>query len=103
MKYNDLILEKTYDEMTLHELQLCVDEESIIISDAVDKLRLEGIGDVVIVAYIHDLYTNYLIADEEAIAEVCGISNNDWASGIRFYWSDDMTDENPLKEAIGCM
>lgn len=96
MNYKELRHTKTYDEMTEEELAFCIATEIYYYRDKVNKLR-EDMLDYKIAAYIHDLWQDYLIADDVKLAEVYNISDKDWEKGIDYYWYD-MEESNPLKD-----
>ena len=96
-EYRTLVFTKTYDEMTESELAFCTATEIDYYKDRVNKLREENVSDYKIAAYIHDLWQNYLIADDVKLAEAYNISDKDWEKGINYYWYD-MEESNPLKD-----
>lgn len=96
MRYEELIKNKTYDEMTKEEINLCNKEEIKYYKPKIDKLKTEGIEDYKIAAYINDLYQDWLIAEIEPLADdVYHISDEDWEKGLDYYWGN-MMEENPL-------
>ena len=96
-EYRKLVLTKTYDEMTENELIFCVATEINYYKDRVNKLREKNVPDYKIAAYIHDLWQEYLVADDVELAETYGISDKDWEKGIDYYWYD-MEESNPLRD-----
>lgn len=97
MEYNELVKNKTYDEMTEEELAFCIKTEIDYYRDKVNKLREEDIPEYKIAAHIHDLWQNYLIADDVELAEAYDISDEDWAKGLDYWW-DIEYEENSLKD-----
>lgn len=95
IEYNELINQKGYDEMTIEELALCVETQKTIYRNKIKELRNKGTEDYKIAAYIHDLWQDYMIADDVAIADDNGISDEDWEKGLDYYWKD-MEEDNPL-------
>lgn len=95
-EYRKLVLTKTYDEMTENELTFCIATETDYYKDRVNKLRGENVPDYKIAAYIHDLWQDYLIADDVELAEAYNISDEDWAKGLDYWWYV-MDEPNPLK------
>jgi len=96
MSYKELMYTKTYDEMTEEELAFCITTEIDYYRDKVNKLR-EDMLDYKIAAYIHDLWQDYLIADDVELAEAYNISDKDWEKGLNYYWYI-MNEPNPLKD-----
>ena len=96
MNYKELVYTKTYDEMTEEELAFCITTEIDYYRDKVNKLR-EDMLDYKIAAYIHDLWQDYLIADDVELAEAYNISDKDWEKGLNYYWYI-MNEPNPLKD-----
>ena len=96
MNYKELVYTKTYDEMTEEELAFCITTEIDYYRDKVNKLR-EDMLDYKIAAYIHDLWQDYLIADDVELAEAYNISDKDWEKGLNYYWYV-MDEPNPLKD-----
>ena len=90
MNYKELTHTKTYDEMTEEELDFCIKTEIDYYRDKINKLREEDVPDFKIAAYIHDLWQDYLIADDDELAEAYNISDKDWEKGLDYYWHDMM-------------
>ena len=97
MNYKELMHTKTYDEMTEEELAFCITTEIDYYKDRVNKLREEDVPEYKIAAHIHDLWQNYLIADDVELAEAYDISDEDWIKGHDYWW-DIEYEENPLKD-----
>lgn len=95
-EYRKLVLTKTYDEMTESELAFCVATEIDYYKDKVNRLRGENVPDYKIAAYIHDLWQDYLIADDVELAEAYNISDEDWGKGLDYWWY--VMESNPLKD-----
>ena len=95
MEYNKLVKEKTYDDMTDEEFYFCVKVETEYYRDKVDDLRNKNIPDYKIAAYIHDLWQDYIIADDAELADAYNISDKDWSDGISYWWYI-MEENNPL-------
>ena len=97
MNYKELMHTKTYDEMTEKEFVFCITTEIDYYRNKVNKLREEDVPEYKIAAYIHDLWQDYLIADDDELAEAYNISDKDWEKGLDYYWHD-MNEKNPLKD-----
>lgn len=95
--YEELVMTKTYDEMTEKELAFCITTEIDYYRDKVNKLREEGVPDYKIAAYIYDLWQDYLIADDVELAEAYNISDKDWEKGLDYWWYV-MDEPNLLKD-----
>lgn len=96
-KYKALVNNKIYDDMSSREFDLCVAVETEYYKDRVNKLREEDVPEYKIAAHIHDLWQNYLIADDVELAEAYDISDEDWIKGHDYWW-DIEYEENPLKD-----
>lgn len=61
------------------------------------QLRKTNVPDYKISAYLRDLYEDYIIFDDVALADAYRISDNDWCDGMDYYWND-MEEDNPLRD-----
>ncbi len=94
-KYEALIQDKLYGEMTDEEQLFCDEYECDLLMDDIYRLREQGIEDYKISAYLRDLYSNYLINNEVYIANQAGISDEDYSRGVE-YFLYEMEEKNPL-------
>ena len=94
-KYEALVQEKEYGEMTDEEQLFCDEYECDLLMDDIYRLREQGIEDYKISAYLHDLYSNYLINNDVYVANQAGISDDDYSRGLAYLWYE-MEEKNPL-------
>lgn len=94
-KYEALIQDKLYGEMTDEEQLFCDEYECDLLMDDIYRLREQGVEDYKISAYLRDLYSNYLINNEVYIANQAGISDEDYSRGVE-YFLYEMEEKNPL-------
>lgn len=96
-KYEALVQEKEYGEMTDEEQLFCDEYECDLLMDDIYRLREQGVEDYKISAYLQDLYAEYLVCDDVCIANVAGISDDDYERGHKYRWYE-MDEKNPLIE-----
>lgn len=95
-RYEELT-NKDFEDLTPEEEKYMIDIEIAYYRDRVDQLRKAKIPDYKISAYLRDLYEDYVIFDDVALANAYGISDDDWCDGMNYYW-DDMEEDNPLRD-----
>ena len=95
-RYEEL-MKKELEDLTPEEEKYITDIEIDYYRDKVNQLRKTKVPDYKISAYLHDLYEDYVIFDDVALAEAYKISDDDWFKGMDYYWND-MEEDNPLKD-----
>lgn len=95
MNYNELTLNKFYNEMTPKEKALCIEMETERYKDKVQFLRDNNIEDYRIAAFFHDLWRNGILCDDAITVKNYGISVEDWEKGIK-HFLNNKREVNPL-------
>lgn len=95
-RYEELT-NKDFEDLTPEEEKYMIDIETAYYRDRVNQLRKTKIPDYKISAYLYDLYEDYVIFDDVALADAYGISDDDWSKGLDYYWHD-MMEDNPLRD-----
>lgn len=94
-RYEMLVNNKTYGEMDDEEQLFCMNYETDLLLPDIENLRRSGVEDYKISAYLQDLYDEYLVCDDMCIANVVGISDDDYEMGREYRWHE-MEEKNPL-------
>lgn len=95
-KYEELT-NKDFEDLTPEEEKYMIDIEIAYYRDRVNQLRKTNVSDYKISAYLYDLYEDYIIFDDVALANAYDISDDDWSKGLDYYWHD-MMEDNPLRD-----
>lgn len=95
-RYEELT-NKDFEDLTPEEEKYMIDIETAYYRDRVNQLRKTNVSDYKISAYLHDLYEDYIIFDDVALANAYDISDDDWSKGLDYYWHD-MMEDNPLRD-----
>lgn len=95
-RYEEL-KEKELEDLTPEEEKYIIATEIIYYSNKVNQLRKMNVPDYKIGAYLHDLYNDYIIFDDAALADAYGISDDIWPKCLEYYWCD-MEEDNPLRD-----